>query len=113
LKTPTKTTSEPLLSLPVVGYSQTCDFNLYPRTGHPPVPQNILITKLTFNGDMNPGTKACPLATCASFRGTGIWVWQGENILIQDVLIKQFGLEGISISNGAIPPKDITMRRVR
>lgn len=96
-------TNYPLLNFPRYPYTISC-----PITD----PSNITIEKLTFNGNFNQGDNTCPLNSACNVT-TGIWIREGHDITFRDIIVKQFGLEGISISNGAMMPKDITLLRVR
>lgn len=108
LKTPRGLHTElSLLNLPEVNYQVGCPGGTYHHT-----PTNIAIEKLSFNGDFNLGRPGCnPSGDCGDLNG--ILIRQGENIMIRDVLIKNFSREGISIALGSVIPKNISMIRLR
>ncbi len=110
LKTPRDWRTEwSLLNLPAVDYQSQCDELGNPRYN---TPTNIVIEKLSLNGDFNAGRPDCdPSGDCGELNG--IFIRQGENITIRDVLVKSFSREGISIAVGWAIPKNISMVRLR
>jgi hypothetical protein len=71
------------------------------------VPTNITLKQLSFSGDLNRGNSQ------GSGNLFGILVRNGENITLSDLLIRDFSLEGFSLSNGTHIPKNILLQRVR
>ncbi len=118
LKTPQRTSLEPftVLSMP---RNETYQFGCVPVPPSAPpgtyvynnTPRNITIEKLAFNGDFNQ-PDGCPVTEdCGPLNG--IWILQGEDITIRDVLLKQFSREGITIALGSVIPKNILLQRIR
>jgi hypothetical protein len=94
-----------LLNIPSRANSQLCPLIR---------PTNVVIEKLTFDGNLNRGTTDCPITTntgCSLL--FGIFIWGAENITIQDTLVKDFGIDGINMALGNAPVKDITLRRIK
>jgi hypothetical protein len=94
-----------LMSVPGRNQSQGC-----PRV----VPKNIRVEQLSFSGDVNRGTEACPVQTdtgCSLL--FGLFILNGEDVSISDVLFKDFGLEGLLVGNGTATPKNIMIQRIK
>lgn len=71
-------------------------------------PENITIKKLTFDGN---DVFANDFPKTGSF--ANIWVWQGKNIVLSDLLLKNNEYMGISLSNGTRPSENVTIRNIR
>jgi Pectate lyase superfamily protein len=72
------------------------------------VPTNIVLQQLSLSGDLNKGQASQNFANLF-----GILIRNGENLVLKDLLVKDFGLEGISLSGGTHIPKNISFLRLR